>query len=170
MNGKIFRWIVSTSQSLYFLAYDNTCKMGKHYAVVLLFLIITFVLVMLLIIAYLGLLMCRIYYTEITQTQPHRRSLKRITGFKRSNMSGEDTTTNYVVGTLVWKFMLRTNHITSRHLYHATYEDILMKYNCSPSYCLPLSYTISTNILILAIYHYQIVVQRIYGLLLIGKS
>ena len=108
--------------------------MGKHYAVVLLFLIITFVLVMLSIIAFLGLLMCRNYYTEITQTQPHRRSLKRIIGFKRSNMSGEDTTTNYVVGTLVWKFMLRTNHITSRHLYHATYEDILMKYNCSPSY------------------------------------
>ena len=73
-------------------------KMAENYAVVLLFLIITFVLVMLLIIAYLGLLMCRIYYTEITQTQPHRRSLKRITGFKRSNMSAEYTTTNYVVG------------------------------------------------------------------------
>ena len=77
-------------------------NMADHYAVVLLYLIITFVLVMLLIIAYLGLLMCRIYYTEITQMQPHRRSLrhsrKRITGFKRSNMSGEDTTTNNVVG------------------------------------------------------------------------
>ena len=112
-------------------------KMAENYAVVLLFLIITFVLVMLSIIAFLGLLMCRIYYTEITQTQPHRRSLrhsrKRITGFKRSNMSGEDTTTNDVVGVPVWKFMLRTNHITCRYLYHATYEDILMKYNCSPS-------------------------------------
>ena len=77
-------------------------KMAENYAVVLLFLIITFVLVMLLIIAYLGLLMCRIYYTEITQTQPHRRSLrhslKRITGFNRSDMSGEFTTTNDVVG------------------------------------------------------------------------
>ena len=110
-------------------------KMAENYAVVLLFLIITFVLVMLLIIAYLGLLMCRIYYTEITQTQPHRRSLKRITGFKRSNMSREYTTTNNVVGFPVWKFMLRMNYITSRHLSHATYEDILMKYNCFPSYC-----------------------------------
>ena len=77
-------------------------KMAENYAVVLLYLIITFDLVMLLIIAYLGLLMCRTYYTEITQTQPHRRSLrhsqKRITGFKRSYMSSEDTTTNYVVG------------------------------------------------------------------------
>ena len=85
-----------------FLFTIRRVKMADHYAVVLLYLIITFVLVMLLIIAYLGLLMCRIYYTETTQTQPHRRSLrhsrKRITGFKRSNMYGEDTTTNDVVG------------------------------------------------------------------------
>ena len=73
-------------------------KMAENYAVVLLFLIITFVLVMLLIIVLLGLLMCRIYYTEITQMQLHRRSLKRITGFKRINMSGEDINTNKVVG------------------------------------------------------------------------
>ena len=85
-----------------FLFTIRRVKMADHYAVVLLYLIITFVLGMLLIIAFLSLLMCRIYYTEITQTQPHRRSLrhslKRITGFNRSDMSGEFTTTNDVVG------------------------------------------------------------------------
>ena len=50
-------------------------------------------------------------------------------------MSEESKTTNNVIGNLVWKFMLRMNYITSRHLHHATYEDIAMKYNCSPSYC-----------------------------------
>ena len=76
--------------------------MADNYAVVLLYFIIIFVLIMLLIIAFLCILMCRAYYTEITQTQPPRRSLrhslKRITGFKKSNMSGESTTTNNVVG------------------------------------------------------------------------
>ena len=120
--------------------------MADNYAFVLLYFIIIFVLVMFLIIAFLCLLMCRAYYTEITQTQPRQRSLrqslKRITGFKKSNMSGESTTINNFVGNPVWKFMLRMNYITSRHLSHATYEDILMEYNCSPSLesCIVYSY------------------------------
>ena len=149
MNSKILGWIVSTSQSFIFSFPITRVKMTDNYAVVLLYFIIIFVLIMLLIIAFLCLLMWRNYYTEITQMQPHRRSLrhsrKRITGFKRSNMSGEDTTTNNVVGNPVWKFMLRMNYITSRYLHHAPYEHILMKNNCSPSYCY-IIYNFNTHI------------------------
>ena len=139
MNSKILGWIVSTSQSFIFSFPITRVKMTDNYAVVLLYFIIIFVLIMLLIIAFLCLLMCRNYYTEITQTQPPRwslrHSLKRITGFKKTIMSGESTTTNNVIGNPVWKFMLRMNYITSRYLHHAPYEHILMKNNCSPSYC-----------------------------------
>ena len=150
MNSKILGWIVSTSQSFIFSFPITRVKMTDNYAVVLLYFIIIFVLIMLLIIAFLCLLMCRNYYTEITQTQPPRwslrHSLKRITGFKKTIMSGESTTTNNVIGNPVWKFMLRMNYITSRYLHHAPYEHILMKNNCSPSYCYNIIHNFNTYI------------------------
>ena len=93
----IFGGIILTSQSLYFLADDNTCKMGSNYAVVLLYVLVIFVLLVLVAIAFLALLLCRACNLEVTEMQAHRwsfgHSLKRIKEFQRANMSDDSTST-----------------------------------------------------------------------------
>ena len=76
--------------------------MGYNYAVGLLYVLVICVLLVLMAIAFLGLLMCRNYNAEIAGAQAHRwsfrQSLKRIREFKRTNRSHDTTSTKNVVG------------------------------------------------------------------------
>ena len=76
--------------------------MGFNYAVGLLYVLVICVLLVLMAIAFLGLLMCRNYNAEIAGDQAHRwsnrQSIKRIREFKRTNRSDDRTSTKNVVG------------------------------------------------------------------------
>ena len=75
---------------------------GYKYVYFLLYVIVFFVVALLVIIAFLCLLMCRTYYAETHETQARRcsfrHSLKRIKEFKKTSMSGNNTSTENVAG------------------------------------------------------------------------